>query len=203
VTTKGNHAPVPVIESDATWGPLPLTVQLDGSASTDPDPANILSYRWDLDNDGKFDDANTVSTPATFTTAGPHRVRLKVSDSQGASAIAEETIWAGNSPPAPVIDLPTVVAANPGDLIDFAGHATDGEDGSLAASALVWTFVVDHCDVPGSCHEHLVGSAEGLDEGQFEMPDHDPPADLEVRLTATDSMGMTSTVQTAIEIVRP
>jgi hypothetical protein len=62
---------------------------------------------------------------------------------------------------------------------------------------------VEHCDEPGSCHEHLVGSAEGIDQGQFQMPDHDPPAYLEVRLTATDSMGMTATAHTTMEIVRP
>ncbi|MFI5044568.1 MAG: PQQ-dependent sugar dehydrogenase [Acidimicrobiales bacterium] len=203
VPTGDDHAPVPVIGTDATWGPLPLTVQLDGSATTDPDPGNILSYRWDLDDDGQFDDATTISTPVTFTTAGPHRVRLRVNDSMGAGAVAEVIIWAGNSPPAPVIDLPSTASANPGELVDFAGHADDGEDGPLAASALVWTFAVQHCDEPGSCHEHLVGSAEGVDQGQFQMPDHDPPAYLEVRLTATDSMGMTATAHTTMEIVRP
>jgi hypothetical protein len=192
-----------VIDADATFGPLPLTVQLDGSASTDPDPGSILSYRWDLDDDGQFDDASTSSTPATFTTAGPHRVRLRVSDSGGARADAEVIIWAGNSPPVPVIDLPTVTSANPGDLIDFAGHANDGEDGPIASSALEWAFAVEHCDEPGSCHEHIVGGADGVDEGQFEMPDHELPAYLAVRLTATDSMGMTATVQKTVEIVEP
>jgi hypothetical protein len=35
-------------------------IALDGSASTDPDN-NIVSYEWDLDNDGLFDDASGVN----------------------------------------------------------------------------------------------------------------------------------------------
>ena len=203
VPTGDDHAPVPVIETDATWGPLPLTVQLDGSATTDPDPGNILSYRWDLDDDGQFDDATTISTPVTFTTAGPHRVRLRVNDSMGAGAVAEVIIWAGDSPPAPVIDLPSATSANPGELVDFAGSRRRRGGRAPRRIRFVWTFAVEHCDEPGSCHEHLVGSAEEVDQGQFQMPDHDPPAYLEVRLTATDSMGMTATVHTTMEIVRP
>ena len=49
---KGQWAPRAVLETDRTDGPVPLTVQFDGSDSSDPDPADALSFEWDFDGDG-------------------------------------------------------------------------------------------------------------------------------------------------------
>ncbi|MCP4712273.1 MAG: PKD domain-containing protein [Planctomycetes bacterium] len=42
--------------------------QLDGGGSTDPDANDILSYAWDLDNDGYFDDASGVTAEVPWDT---------------------------------------------------------------------------------------------------------------------------------------
>src|SRR5689334_23263393 len=40
-----------------TSGISPLTVQFDGTQSTDPDPSATLNYAWDLNGDGNFNDS--------------------------------------------------------------------------------------------------------------------------------------------------
>ena len=42
-------------------GPAPLTVSFDGSGSSDPD-GDALTFAWDLDGDGAFDDAASAAT---------------------------------------------------------------------------------------------------------------------------------------------
>jgi hypothetical protein len=78
-----------------------------------------------------------------------------------------------------------------GDVITFSGHATDAQDGALPASALTWSLVLQHC--PDTCHEHPLQTFAGTADGTFVAPDHEYPSHLELRLTATDSGGLTST----------
>jgi hypothetical protein len=42
--------------ANPSYGTTPLAVSFDGSSSDDPD-GDTLSYAWDLDGDGKVDDA--------------------------------------------------------------------------------------------------------------------------------------------------
>ena len=79
-----------------------------------------------------------------------------------------------------------------GDTISFSGHATDAEDGTIPASGLLWDVIMQHC--PATCHEHLVQSFDGVASGSFPAPDHEYPSYLQLRLTATDSHGVRTTV---------
>jgi hypothetical protein len=49
-----------------------------------------------------------------------------------------------------------------------------------------------HCD--GGCHTHTVETFDGVASGSLAAPDHEYPAHLELRLTATDSEGAATTV---------
>ena len=51
-----NQPPIAVAAANPTSGAAPLTVAFDGTASNDPD-GDALTYAWDLDGDGAFDDA--------------------------------------------------------------------------------------------------------------------------------------------------
>ena len=191
-----NQPPTAVISANPTSGPAPLTVAFDGTGSADPD-GDPITYAWDLDGDGSFDDATSATTSHTYQTTGTHTPRLQVTDTAGATATASVTISAGNTPPRPMIDSPSGTATwRVGDIISFSGHATDDQDGTLPASALSWSLIMQHC--PSTCHEHPVQTFAGTASGGFVAPDHEYPSHLELRLTATDAGGLSTTVSTTL-----
>jgi uncharacterized repeat protein (TIGR01451 family) len=192
----GNQPPVARITATPTSGLTPLLVQFDGSTSSDPD-GDPVTYAWDLDGDGVFNDSTLPNPAYTFTTSGEHRVALMVRDPAGATSTATISIFADNRPPHATITLPTAATTwKVGDTIFFAGGATDPEQGSLPASALQWTLRLHHC--PSSCHIHTVQSWTGFAAGSFSAPDHDYPSWLELRLSATDAGGLVDT--TSVEL---
>jgi glucose/arabinose dehydrogenase len=187
----GNRSPVAVARANKKWGAAPLTVAFDGSGSSDPD-GEALSYDWN------FGDGSAHSTAANPTHAfgtGTYLVTLKVTDSRGASTTDGMRIDAGNNPPLAGIDTPTSSTRfRVGQSLTLHGFAGDPEDGPLANSALSWTVLLHH-----NTHTHpFLGPRTGNDV-TFTAP---PPEDLraaatsylEVRLTATDSKGLTTTV---------
>jgi glucose/arabinose dehydrogenase/PKD repeat protein len=192
-----NQPPIAVATANPTNGAAPLTVTFDGTASNDPD-GDALTYAWDLDGDGAFDDAAAATTSYTYTQPGMRTATLRVTDPSGASGTASVTISVGNTPPTAVIDTPTAGTTwKVGDLIAFSGHATDQQDGTLGPSALTWSLVMEHC--PSTCHEHPLQTFSGTASGSFVAPDHEYPSYLELRLTATDSGGLTSTTSVRLD----
>jgi PKD repeat protein/glucose/arabinose dehydrogenase len=188
--TSANQPPVAVATASPTTGPAPLTVNFNGSGSSDPD-GDPLSYAWDLDGDGAFDDSTAAQPTFTYTTTGSYNASLRVTDSNGASATASVTITVGNTPPTATINSPAAGTTwKVGDVINFSGSATDVQDGSLPPSALTWELIMNHC--PSNCHTHLIQSFTGT-SGSFVAPDHEYPSYLELRLTATDSGGLSNT----------
>jgi hypothetical protein len=109
------------------------------------------------------------------------------------SAPVTITVGSRNTPPVPVIDTPSSgLTWAVGDTINLSGHATDAQDGTLPASALLWKIILHHCTT--GCHDHIL---QTLPSASFTAPDHDYPSSLELQLTATDSGGMTATTSVA------
>src|SRR5215467_12326994 len=197
--TAANQPPTAVITASPTSGPTPLTVSFDGTGSSDPE-GKPLSYSWDLNGDGTFGDATGPTASFTYTTAGVYHPSLRVTDDQGASDTASVTVTAGNTAPVAVIDSPpSSLTWKVGDTINFSGHATDAQDGTLQASQLSWSFIMHHCFTPTDCHTHLIQTINGFSSGSFTAPDHEYPCWLELQLTATDSGGLTSTASVRLD----
>ncbi|MGH3433910.1 MAG: PQQ-dependent sugar dehydrogenase, partial [Thermocrispum sp.] len=95
---RDNHPPTAVAEADPTSGPAPLTVDFDGAQSSDPDAGDTLSYAWDLDGDGQYDDSTAVSPQRTYLDAGQVPVKLRVTDSEGASDTDTVEVTVGDPP---------------------------------------------------------------------------------------------------------
>ena len=194
-----NQPPTAVITANPTNGPVPLTVSFDGTGSSDPE-SKPLSYSWDLNGDGTFGDATASTASYTYTTAGVYHPSLRVTDDQGVSDTKSVTVTAGNTAPIAVIDSPaSSLTWKVGDTINFSGHATDAQDGTLPASTLSWSFILHHCFTPTDCHTHLIQTVNGVSSGSFTAPDHQYPCWLEVQLVATDSGGLTSTTSVRLD----
>ena len=116
------------------------------------------------------------------------------------NALAADVSWsfttgssATNTAPVPVVTAPaSTLTWKVGDTINFSGTATDTQDGTLPASALSWTLFLQHCP-SGGCHTHNVQTWSGVSSGSFTAPDHEYPSYLTLRLTATDSGGVSAT----------
>jgi glucose/arabinose dehydrogenase len=192
VYSATNNPPTALIGADTTTGPRPLTVTFDGTASNDAD-GDALTYAWDLDGDGEYDDSTAASPQHSYTTMGSFTVRLRVSDGRGGTGTATTQINVANGPPTATITEPRIGAAattwSVGDTISFSGAGSDPEQGTLPGSALTWTLIMHHC--PSDCHEHVITTMTG-DSGTFVAPDHEYPSYLELKLTATDAFGLTA-----------
>jgi PKD repeat protein/glucose/arabinose dehydrogenase len=187
---SGNQPPTAVISATPASGSAPLNVLLSGTGSTDPDPNTTLTYAWDLDNDGAFDDSSAASLNKSFPNAGVFLVRLKVTDGDGAFGVDTQQILVDATPPNAVIDTPSSsLTWKVGDVINFSGHATDTQQGTLPASALTWTLLMEHC--PSNCHSHVIQTFPGVASGSFTAPDHEYPSHLHLQLTATDNTSLT------------
>jgi glucose/arabinose dehydrogenase len=191
------QAPQASATAEPTNGAAPLTVQFDGSGSSDPGGGPV-SYAWDLDGDGAYQDSTSPTTTYTYVDPGTFTARLQVTDAEGASDTAPVTISVGNTPPTPVLDLPTPGRTwQVGDEIAFSGRADDAQDGELAPSSLSWSLILHHC--PSTCHAHPVQTFEGTASGSFVGPDHEYPSHLELRLTAIDSHGLSAATSVQLD----
>jgi glucose/arabinose dehydrogenase/PKD repeat protein len=187
-----NQAPTAVIQAMPTGGSAPLAVTFNGTGSSDPDAGDKITYAWDLDGDGQFNDSTAAQPVRTYTVDGTYVVGLKVTDNHGASSTTSVTITVGtpNTPPTATINTPLATTAwKVGDVINFSGQGVDQEDGALPASALSWSLIIHHC--PSNCHTHHITDFVGVESGSFAAPDHEYPSHLELQLMVTDSQGAT------------
>lgn len=179
-----NRVPVAVAKADKQSGGTPLTVNFDGSESNDLDVDTTLTYHWDF---GDGTTADTMNATHTYTVANMYTASLTVSDGL-ATNTATLQIHVGNHAPVPTITSPKSGEGfvDPLDL-HFTGTATDEEDGALAPTKLSWNLVLHHNE-----HEHLLIDSQQGTGGDVHLDYHGENTYYELRLTATDSNGLSA-----------
>lgn len=152
--------------------------------------ATPLSYQW-LRNGAVIPGANGPAYSLVASQAdGGVAFRCMVTNLFGAATSNPALlILTTNNRPAGTITAPlagTVYAA--GDIIQFAGTASDPEDGAVPASAFSWTILFHH-----DIHTHpFLGPINGVTSGSFTIPTLGETAAnvwYRIHLTVTDSGG--------------
>ncbi len=141
--TNANHPPEAVATATPNFGPSPLTVTLDASASTDPEGLP-LAYLWDF-GDG------TTGTNAVEAHLYPlgidYTVKLTVTDVGGETASWTKQISVDNTPPVitQITSPPQPGYYTDGQSINFSLIASDLEDGAAGIPLVVeWKLDLVH-----------------------------------------------------------
>ena len=208
----GNHAPTAVPGGPYTGNPGG-TVALDGSASSDIDPGDSITFAWDLNNDGTFGDSTSAqpvfTIPANAADGAVYSVCLKVTDSFGTTDTKCTTVIvrANRAPSctikAPNIMTPNILAScNGGDVavtIDASGSSDPENDpltftwtttcapGTFSNSSSMPTVTVATANsgISKQCAVHLVVS-----DGVYNTP-------CDATITITDDTAPTFTAAPA------
>ena len=126
-----NHG-VPVAEAGGPYRfPLRSNQTVSGSGST----GTALSYAWDLDDDGAYDDATTVNTTVRADAPSNILVRLQVTDACGLVSTDAASVDFVNFPP--TISLPVSVSGNEGSAVTLTASVADADSDPLTVS---WNF---------------------------------------------------------------
>lgn len=190
---------------DANTDEPGLQMNFDASGSTDSSNGTSLTYLWD------FGDETTRTTEAptvghTYDQRGKYPVELTVTDTQnGAEDAATIDVFPGDTPPDPDISDPADEALFAVDQkITANGSATDPDGDQI--QGLKWEVLRHHDgNHAHPWHSKACDGVAACDSAEFAAPQPEglystKPAEnyLEVRLTATDSLGLSRT--TAIRL---
>jgi glucose/arabinose dehydrogenase len=189
---RANRTPTAEVSAHPTSGIAPLEVSFDGSGSRDPD-GDPLSYAWNFGEGSAATKGVTASH--TYTTNGLFDVQLVVDDQKGGTNSAALTIRVGNPPVGSISSPKEGATFNTEDTVEYAGTATDPEDGDLPASSFSWVVrLLHHPETDPLHHFHpFLGPIKDVESGSFQIPKeiHDDDVWFRIYLTVTDSDGLT------------
>lgn len=176
-----NSVPTPKFQYDPE-NPTPSDeITFDASGSSDPD-GSIAGYSWDLNGDGSYDGSGeTVSR--SYDDSGEYSVSLRVTDDDGATDVASETVSVERPDQNPIARFSTSSQSPAvGDPVSFDASESGDPDGRIARYR--WDFHDGTIETAGETVEHT----------------YDTPGDYTVRLTVTDDDGNTDSAATSISV---
>jgi len=126
-----NALPTAAFTVNATEPGVAGTVTFDAAGSDDPDGV-VVTYEWDLDGDGAFDDATGAEVETAFASTGEATVSLRVTDDSSGTNTTTTTLTIRATPTSDPTgtetppDQPekTTAGGSPGDS-DTDGESTD------------------------------------------------------------------------------
>jgi len=187
----GSQPPVPRIASGPLYGPAPLTVSFDASASSDPE-GGTLTFTWDF-GDGS-PPATGVSVSHTYHASGAagFEVVLTARDPGGAVASAVARVGVNDSPPSV-----RIASLQDGQLYPMDGETpfvlrahVDDEVSGPGNLACTWRTTLHH-----DAHSHPEPPVEQREAVTVLSPIGCAPPSVywyEISITATDPSGLSA-----------
>jgi len=192
VTTVPSNQP-PVADANGPYEVNENTsITFDASGSYDPD-GSIVSYEWDLDDDGEFDDGTGVNVTNTWYDDYSGEVSVKVTDNESSTDIDTTTVTVYNV-------APTVTVV--GDVINENDSAT--VSGTISDPGILDTFdvVIDWGDGYNETFIYPAGSTGYSETHQY--PDDDPTVTSSdiyvVNVTVIDDDGAEGNATTTVTV---
>ena len=152
--------------------------------SDSSDDGSIAAQRWDLDDDGDFDDGTGTVASRAFTSLGGKTVRLQVTDDEGAKTVVEHVVSIVNRNP--------TISATGGPAEGFRNQeltfTATGADADPSAAAPTFTW-----DSDGDGFNDGTGTSVKLTFASLGAKT--------VRVRATDADGGTAEAQRSVTIV--
>ena len=101
-------------------------ITFDGTGSTaGGDAGDALSYAWDLDNDGAYDDSTSATPTWAFGDNGAHTVGLQVSNASGYTDTTSVSFNTTNVAPTVTVDLADLAGMEENDTRTVAATFSD------------------------------------------------------------------------------
>ena len=175
VTTQ-DHPPVASFNPSPSSAPTGTAINLDGTASYDPD-GSVTTWSWNF-GDGNSGLGSTTSH--TYNTAGIYTITLTVTDNSGSTGTTTSQVTITDRPPVASF-TPSSTTAPTGSSISIDGTASYDPDGTVATWS--WNFGDGNSGV-GSTTAHSYSAA-----GTFT-----------VTLTVTDNSGFTASTSIQISV---
>ena len=175
--------------------------------SVEASGAPTLHYQWQRNNvdiSGSPDSPTyTLSNPQVATDNGA-KFRCIVRNAFGVVGTRNALLTVIiQKPPTPTISSPSAGTHYKfGQMISFAGSATDPQDGTLPPSALTWTILFEHhsLDNPNHHTHPFFPPTSGITKGTVTLNFGETDADVWYRifLTAVNSYGLSQTTFTDV-----
>lgn len=193
VIVVANIPPVADAGSDQSAA-VSTQVELDGSASNDPD-GSIAGFAWSQ-TDGlpvTLADANqsiaSFTVPATATVGAQLTFQLTVTDDNGASATDDMVVTVGTNA-SPVADAGPDQSVGTAALVSLDGTGSGDSDGTIASYSWVQT---------GGPAVELSGADQAI--AAFTTPTLSSDTSLTFELTVTDDLGTAASDTVTVSVI--
>jgi hypothetical protein len=151
----------PVVDAGGPYsGAAGEVITLTASGS---DPGGgVITYTWDLDDDGQFDDGSGSTVTYTWQVAGTYTVTVRAEDAQGLTSTDAASVDVGAAGVDHIVISPSAATILEGGGQAYSAEAFDAYDNSLGDVTNDTTFTIESGADGGCAGNVCTATADGV-----------------------------------------